>query len=138
LDPALPDRPIVVAVRDLGGGASEVFDKAVMKGTPISPEALQIPSMGALAGKIMDNADTIGYVSSGLVNQNPDKIIPLSVDGVAPTLENIQSGKYKIGRPLLLVSKNKPDDRQQKFLDYLQSEEGLKVVDELGYIPVSK
>lgn len=75
LDPALPDTPIVVAVRDVGGGASEVFDKAVMKGTPISSEALQIPSMGALAGKIMDNKDVIGYVSSGLVNQNPDKII---------------------------------------------------------------
>lgn len=138
LDSALSDRSIVVAVRDLGGGASEVFDKAVMKGTPISPEALQIPSMGALAGKIMDNADTIGYVSSGLVNQNPDKIIPLSVDGIAPTLENINSGKYKIGRPLLLVSKDKPDNRQQKFLDYLQSDKGLKVVEEMGYIPVSR
>lgn len=137
LDPALPDRPIVVAVRDLGGGASEVFDKAVMKGTPISPEALQIPSMGALAGKIMDNADTIGYVSSGLVNQNPDKIKPLSVDGVAPTLENITSGEYKIGRPLLLVSKDKPNKLQQSFLDYLQSDQCMKVVEEMGYIPVA-
>jgi phosphate transport system substrate-binding protein len=136
LDPALPKRPIVVAVRDLGGGASEVFDSAVMKGTPISDEALQIPSMGALAGKIMDNADTIGYVSSGLVNQNPDKIKPLSVDGIAPTLENINSGAYKIGRPLLLVSKDTPDNMEQKFLDYLLSEKGLKVVEDLGYVPV--
>lgn len=47
LDPKLPDKEIVVAVRDIGGGASEVFDKAVMKGTPISPKAQQIPSMGA-------------------------------------------------------------------------------------------
>jgi phosphate transport system substrate-binding protein len=138
LDPALPDRPIVVAVRDLGGGASEVFDSAIMKGTPISAEALQIPSMGALAGKIMDNADTIGYVSSGLVNQNPDKIAPISVDGVAPTLENINSGAYKVGRALLLVSKDKPDTREQKFLDYLLSEKGLGVVEELGYIPVAR
>ncbi len=138
LDPALPDRPIVVAVRDLGGGAAEVFDNTIMKGTPISDEALQIPSMGALAAKIMDNADTIGYVSSGLVNQNPDKIIPISVDGIAPTLENINSGAYKVGRPLLLVSKDTPDERQQKFLDYLLSEEGLQVVEELGYVPVAR
>ena len=138
LDPALPDRPIVVAVRDVGGGASDVFDKAVMKGTAISPEALQIPSMGALAGKIMDNADTIGYVSSGLVNQNPDKIKALSVDGIAPTLENITSGKYKIGRPLLLLSKDKPDNRQQLFLDYLQSDKCMKVVEDMGYIPMAQ
>lgn len=138
LDPALPDRPIVVVVRDVGGGASEVFDKAVMKGTAISPDALQVPSMGALAGKIMDNADTIGYVSSGLVNQNPDKIKALSVDGIAPTLENITSGKYKIGRPLLLLSKDKPDKRQQLFLDYLQSDKCMKVVEDMGYIPMAQ
>lgn len=138
LDPALPDRPIVVAVRDVGGGASDVFDKAVMKGTAISPDALQIPSMGALGGKIMDNADTIGYVSSGLVNQNPDKIKALSVDGIAPTLQNITSGKYKIGRPLLLLSKDKPDSRQQLFLDYLQSDKCMKVVEDMGYIPMAQ
>jgi phosphate transport system substrate-binding protein len=138
LDPALPDRPIVVAVRDVGGGASDVFNKAVMKGTAISPDALQIPSMGALGGKIMDNADTIGYVSSGLVNQNPDKIKALSVDGIAPTLENITSGKYKIGRPLLLLSKDKPDSRQQLFLDYLQSDKCMKVVEDMGYIPMAQ
>jgi len=138
LDSSLPDRPIVVAVRDLGGGASEVFDKAVMHGTPISPEALQIPSMGALAGKVMDNAETIGYVSSGLVNQNPDKIIPLSVDGIAPTIENIISGDYKISRPLLLVSPSQPDAKEQAFLDYLQSEKGLTVVEDMGYVPVAK
>lgn len=137
LDPALPDTPIVVAVRDVGGGASEVFDKAVMKGTPISSEALQIPSMGALAGKIMDNKDVIGYVSSGLVNQNPDKIIALSVDGIAPTNENINSGKYKISRPMLLVSIDKPDTREQFFLDYLQSDECMQVVEEMGYVPAN-
>ncbi|NLJ73046.1 MAG: phosphate ABC transporter substrate-binding protein [Syntrophomonadaceae bacterium] len=138
LDNALPERPIVVAVRDLGGGASVVFDNAIMKGTPISTDALQLPSMGALGGKIMDNADTIGYVSSGLVNQNPDKLIPLSVDGIAPTIENINSGKYNISRPLLLVSKDKPNQYQQLFLDYLQSEKGMKVVEDLGYVPLSR
>jgi phosphate transport system substrate-binding protein len=137
LDPALPDSPIVVAVRDVGGGASEVFDKAVMKGTSISSEALQIPSMGALAGKIMDNEDTIGYVSSGLVNQNPDKIKALSVDGISPTNENINSGKYKISRPMLLVSIDKPDAREQLFLDYLQSDECMQVVEEMGYVPAN-
>lgn len=134
LDSTLPDRNIVVAVRDIGGGASEVFDKAIMKGTPISPKAQQIPSMGALAAKIMDNPDTIGYVSSGLVNLNPDKLVPISVDGVAPTLDNIKSGKYIIGRPLLILSKDKADTREKLFIDYLTSEKGQAVVDEMGYI----
>ncbi|HZJ85193.1 MAG TPA: phosphate ABC transporter substrate-binding protein [Syntrophomonadaceae bacterium] len=138
LDETLPERPIVVAVRDLGGGASIVFDDAIMKGTPISTGALQLPSMGALGGKIMDNADTIGYVSSGLVNQNPDKLIPLSVDGIAPTIENINSGKYNISRPLLLVSPQTPDKYQAAFINYLKSDKGLKVVEDLGYVAVGQ
>lgn len=137
LDPALPDQTIIVAVRDLGGGASEVFNTAVMKGTPISKDAQQIPSMGALAGKVMDNEMTIGYVSSGLVNQNADKLSALSIDGIAPTLENIKSGAYDIGRPLLIVTKDTPTAKQKAFLDYLMSDKGFKVVEDLGYIPAN-
>lgn len=135
LDPALPDKAIIVAVRDLGGGASEVFDTAVMKGTPISKDAQQIPSMGALAGKVMENDMAIGYVSSGLVNQNADKLFALSIDGIAPTLENIKSGEYDIGRPLLIITKSEPTAKQQAFLDYLMSDQGFAVVEDLGYIP---
>lgn len=86
----------------------------------------------------MDNADVIGYVSSGLVNQNPDKLVPISVDGVAPTLDNIKSGRYIIGRPLLVLSKDKFDIREKLFVDYLSSEKGQAVVEEMGYIKAAK
>ncbi len=138
LDAQLSDRPIVVAVRDVGGGASQVFDENVMKGTPICKEAIQIPSMGALANKVMENVNAIGYVSSGLVKQNKDKISVLSVEGVAPTDENINGGKYKIARPLLVITKTKPSSEQQLFIDYLMSDSGRKVVEEMGYVLPSK
>lgn len=138
LDGNLPGRPIVIAVRDLGGGASQVFDELVMKGTPVAKEAIQTPSMGALAAKVMENADAIGYVSTGLVKQNEGKIAVLNVEGVAPTTENINSGRYKIARPLLVFTKDKPDQRQQLFIDYLLSDNGLKVVEEMGFIPPTK
>jgi phosphate transport system substrate-binding protein len=137
LDERLPDRPIVVAVRDLGGGASQVFDELVMKGTPIAKEALQIPSMGALAAKVMENADAIGYVSTGMVAQNEGKISVLSVEGIAPTAENISSGKYKIARPLLIFTKEEPKGQLKFFIDYLMSEKGRQVVEEMGFIPAA-
>lgn len=138
LEDSLPDRPIVLAIRDLGGGASQVFDELVMKGTPVDKEALQLPSMGALAAKVMENVDAIGYVSFGFVEQNEGKIATFTVDEVAPTVENISNGTYKIARPLLLVTKESPDQRQQLFIDYLLSQEGLKVLADMGFIPVAK
>lgn len=136
LDASLPDRPIVVAIRDLGGGASQAFDEAVMKGTPISKEAIQLPSMGALAGKVQENVDAVGYVSTGLVQQNKGKIAVLSVDGFEPTNENIASGKYTISRPLIFITKSQPDEREQQFINYLLSDNGLKTLENMGFVPV--
>ena len=135
LDASLPDRPLVLAIRDLGGGASQAFDEVVMKGTPISKESIQFPSMGALAGKVQDNLDAIGYVSTGLVKQNQGKIAVLLVDGVEPTNENIVSGKYTISRPLIMVTKNQADEREQAFINYLMSEQGVQTLDEMGFVP---
>ena len=54
----------------------------------------------------------------------------LEIDGVAPTPENIVSGKYKVGRPLLIVyptdeAKLRPGIRA--FLDWVGSAEGQRV-----------
>lgn len=138
LDPALPKRPIVIAIRDLGGGANQAFDEAIMKSTPISQEALQLPSMGALAGKVQENIDAIGYVSFGFVNQNKGKIATLSVDGVEPTVDSIATGAYKIARPLIVIAKNQPDEREQEFMKYLLSEHGMKTLADMGFIPAKK
>lgn len=137
LDAKLPDNPIVLAIRDLGGGASQVFDELVMKGTPVSKEAIQLPSMGALAGKVMENQNAVGYVSYGLVKQNEGQMGVLNVDGVTPTMETISSGDYKIARPLLLITKDTPNSQEQLFINYLLSDKGLKVVEEMGFIPAS-
>ncbi|WP_347488584.1 phosphate ABC transporter substrate-binding protein [Desulfoscipio sp. XC116] len=137
LDVKLLGNSIVLAIRDLGGGASQVFDEFIMKGTPVAKEAIQLPSMGALAGKVMENQNAIGYVSFGLVKQNEGQLGVLKVDGVTPTLETISSGEYKIARPLLLITKDAPNTKEQLFIDYLLSDEGLKVVEEMGFVPAA-
>ncbi|MBR2895481.1 MAG: substrate-binding domain-containing protein, partial [Oscillospiraceae bacterium] len=41
VDPSLEHKEIVIVIRDLSGGAAEVFEKNVMQGTPISENAIQ-------------------------------------------------------------------------------------------------
>ena len=79
--------------------------------------------------------DAVGYESTGLVQQNKGKIAVLSVDGVEPTNENIVSGKYTIARPLILIAKVQPDERQQEFINYLLSDTGLKTLEDMGFVP---
>ncbi|AZO94726.1 phosphate ABC transporter substrate-binding protein [Halocella sp. SP3-1] len=131
----LPHKEIIVVTRDLGGGAHKVFQKKVMGDLQVKSSAIQAPSMGALVNKIMENEYAIGYASVGVVNRNEGKIIPLSIDGVAPTKENIISGDYKISRPLLVIKGGEIPSAEQAFLEVLLSSESANIIEKMGFIP---
>ncbi|MCT4606195.1 MAG: phosphate ABC transporter substrate-binding protein [Marinisporobacter sp.] len=135
VESSLPHEEIVIVTRDLGGGAHKVFQKKVMGDKKVREDAIQAPSMGALVTKIMENKNAIGYASYGMVNQNVGKIMPLDVDGISPTKENIVSGDYKISRPLLVVKKGELLPQEKAFIDVLLSEEGMKIVEKMGFVP---
>ena len=136
LDKSLPNDEIVVVTRDLGGGAHEVFQKKIMKDVKVSKNVIQSPSMGALVSKIIENKNAIGYASFGITNQNKGKLIPLNVDGVEPTVKNIVDGKYYISRPLIIVKSGDLSKSEQIFVDVLNSAEGQKTIEKMGFIPV--
>ena len=135
LDASLEHKEIVVVIRDLTGGAAEVFEKQVMQGTPITENAIQTPSMGALAAKIAENEYAIGYAGYGVYNLNTDSLFAFKFNGVEPTEENILNGSYTIQRPVLFVTNRALDAAEQAFVDYIFSETGRNIVIENGYIP---
>lgn len=137
LDKSLEHKEIVVVIRDLGGGAHEVFQKSIMGDVQVREDAIQSPSMGALVTKIIENKDAIGYASFGMVNQNVGKLMPLKVDGVEPTEVNIVSGSYKVSRPLIVIKKGELTPEQQVFMDFVLSAEGSKIIEKMGFVPAN-
>lgn len=135
VDSNLPHDEIVVITRDISGGAHQVFQEKVMGDTEVSPNVIQASSMGALVNKIIENKNAIGYASFGVVNQNTGKVTPLNIDGIEPTAENILNGNYKISRPLLVISKGTLNEAEQSFIDACTSADGMKVVEDLGFVP---
>ena len=58
----------------------------------------------------------------------------LSIDGVYPSLENIENGTYPLVTNVCLITrKNDPNPNIQKMLDYIISEEGQTIVRRTGY-----
>lgn len=135
LDDRLPKDEIVVVIRDIGGGAHEVFQKAVMGESQVRKDAIQSPSMGALVAKVIDNPRSIGYASFGISNQNSGKLIPLAVDGIEPTAENIKSGAYNIARPLLVISKGDLSPAEAAFAKVLTDDAAMEIVEKAGFLP---
>jgi phosphate transport system substrate-binding protein len=73
---------------------------------------------------VAGNPLAIGYVSIGAAQSEaevgtPIRLVP--VDGIAPTVENLASGKFNVTRPLLIVSKGEPAGLAAAFLEYAKS-----------------
>ena len=135
--------PISPYQRNEGSGSQSMLIR-FMGDTPImEPEIELIDTM--MSGIIEQVADyrskpgSIGfsfrYYVEGII-QNPD-IKLLSIDGVAPTVENIQSGAYPITGPLYAVTwKGNDNPNVALLLDWILSEEGQWIIAETGYVPL--
>lgn len=138
VDASLPAEPINVYIRDLSGGAYEVFQKTVMGDSEVTASATQSASMTELATNIAGDPWGIGYAGFGAYNKaNAEKqvLFAMKVDGVEASEENIISGVYTIQRPVMFVTGKAVSPASQAFIDYIFSQTGYDVVVKNGYIP---
>ncbi|CAD6494736.1 MAG: PBP superfamily domain protein [Candidatus Argoarchaeum ethanivorans] len=129
------DGKIRVLTREDGSGTREVFEKYVLKPSlrEISKEASVKPSNGEVRATVKTDDKSIGYLSLGYVDPS---IKALKIDGVEATVENVLAGSYPIVRTLYLVTKGEPDKLESEFLDFVLSDRGQEVVEDMGYISI--
>ena len=127
------DKPISIYTRDEASGTREVFsEKALDKGS-ITPKAKVVVSNGAMKSAIATDPNSIGYTSVGHVDNT---VVSVILDGVAPTIDTVKNGSYKISRGLYSNTKGDPKGLTKKFIDYLYTPDGQKIIAEEGFIPV--
>jgi phosphate transport system substrate-binding protein len=122
---------IVVVSREEGSGTRDTFESKVTKN--IKEDALFYDSNGGVKAKVAATPNSIGYLSLGYV----EGIKALVLDGVECTVENCVSGEYPVLRRLYLLTTETPTGAIKAFLDFCRSEDGQKIVEEQGYIPLN-
>ncbi|MHC1635634.1 MAG: substrate-binding domain-containing protein, partial [Candidatus Methanospirareceae archaeon] len=129
------DAEIRVITREEGSGTRETFEKYVMKPykREITGEASVKLSNGEVRATVSKDENSIGYLSLGYVDPS---VKALKIDGVEATIENVLSGDYPISRNLYLITKGEPSELEKVFIDFVLSEEGQRVVEDMGYIRV--
>ena len=125
------NHPITLVTREEGSGTREAFQKLIMGQKEISLSALVQDSNGAIRQVVGDDLNAIGYISLGLVN---DRVRALKMEGIEPTVENVQKHRYKIVRPFLFVFRSPPQGLAKGFLDYILSQAGQKLLVQEGLI----
>ena len=138
------DEEIAAFQRNEGSGSQSMLER-FMGDTPImeAPTEMVTDLMSGIIEKVSNyrsKSNSIGfsfrYYVEGII-QNPD-IKMLSVDGVAPTAENIKNGRYPIVTPIYAVTYEENDNKNvDKLLEWILSEEGQYIIEETGYVGVA-
>jgi len=129
------DENIVVISRDTSSGTYEIWHEKVMKKTDVRKDALLQASNGAIISAVAGNPKALGYVGYGYIDSS---VHALNVDKVVATIDNGKSAKYPISRKLYMyVDENNLSAEAQKYIDYVLSAEGQRLVKEAGFIPIN-
>ena len=85
---------IVVVNRPRSSGTRAVFTKTIMGTVPVNESGLTEDATGTVISVVKQTPGAISYAAMG--STRGSGINELSVDGVAPTDENIYTGKYPV------------------------------------------
>jgi phosphate transport system substrate-binding protein len=91
---------------------------------------------GDMAKGLAETPQAIGMTSSTVVEQSGGRVRALSLGGVAPTSESVKNGRYFLTRDFLFVIKAEPTLSVRKFLDFVLSPAGDRVILENGAVPL--
>lgn len=129
------DAPIVVVSREEGSGTRGAFEEILGFEGELVANAIIGNGTGQIRQTVAGEANAIGYVSLGGLNE---QVKPIPVDNVEPTMENVIAEKYPIARPFLYITNNDGElsPQAKAFFDFAMSEEGQKIVEEEGFVPV--
>lgn len=92
-------------------------------------------STSVMMTTVAGNKYAIGYISLGSLN---DTVKGLKVDGVAPDVDTVKNGDYKIARPFNIATKEELSEVAQDFINFILSDDGQAVVEDKGYISIAQ
>jgi len=127
------DRAINLYDRDAASGTRSVFWQKGLLKADVSNKANVVPSNGAMKTAIAGDPYGIGFVSVGHIDES---VSPITLDGIAPSLDNVKSGDFKVSRGLYSLTKGEAQGLAKLFIDFIFSPTGQELVKANGFVAV--
>ena len=131
---------ILAYQRDEGSGSQTALERFVMKDTPLmEPDKETVEDgMGGIIEQVSaykNHRNAIGFsfrfYCTALMKNFDVKL--LSIDGVEPTVENIENGKYPLASSFYVVTRSDADENTRALVEWICSEQGQALVEKTGY-----
>jgi phosphate transport system substrate-binding protein len=125
------DRKIDAVTREEGSGTRSAFEELVMKKKEIDDGIMVQDSNGSVKEVVATDPYAMGYISLGLLDE---KVKPVAIDDVVPSIKSIKAGRYKIVRPFLYVTNGELGQYAKEFVDFILSRDGQKILKKEGLV----
>lgn len=133
------DATIIVYSRENSSGTYEFFKDHVLKGADFVASAQTMPGTAAVLQSVTKTPNGIGY--GGAAYGHDAKVLKIKKTpespAIEPTEETVVNGTYPIWRYLYqYLNPDKDKGEIASFLNWIRSNEGQKVVKDVGYYPL--
>ena len=122
---------IRVLIRESGSSTRSAFEAYFFDGKKPTyvPSAVEVTTIDETVKAINSFKESIGMVTMNATTFSNTSIAFATVDGVAATRENLNSGSYKVRRPLYLIyDSSKAKATILAFIDFVKGPEGQKIL----------
>jgi phosphate transport system substrate-binding protein len=133
---------IVRVSRQSNSGTYQYFRESILgKGRDFKLGSVDQNGSKDVVELVSKTPGAIGY--SGMGYATPEvKILHVAKKAgnpaYAPTVESTLNGTYPISRPLFMYTLGQPSGAIAKYLDWIHSDAGQKIVAQSGYVPLPK
>jgi len=127
------DGPILIQTREDGSGTLDGLVSLALGGKTVAKTATPSGSNQLMAEAVKGNINAIGFISMGYIS---DGVKACTIDGVSATAANGLTGKYPYVRNLNVVTKGIPSELAGKYIDYMKSANGQKLLSDEAYLPL--
>ena len=133
---AVGGRPgkISIYTRNTSSGTYSDWKDLAMKKRDYAKSSQKMAGNEQIAAEVAKNPNGIGYVGLAYIKAEGIKVV--SIDGVTPSKETVLAKKYAYARPTFYYTNGEAAGEAAKFVAFTLSDEGQKIADKIGFVPV--
>jgi len=126
--------PIQIYHRNQSSGTWKFVQEKVLQNSDVTRNAKTMVSNQSMKNAVARDPQGIGYISIGGIDSS---VVPIVLDDIEPTVDNIKSGSYPLVSEIYLIAKEMPEGLSLKFVDFILSPNGRKIAKDQGLIPAT-
>lgn len=134
-----PDRSIIVLDRNEDESAKIILRRYVLgPDLDVTDRAVNLFYESDMVEAMQSTPGSVGYFSLGYGLSQNVPVRFLRLDGVEPSVANIVNGRYKVVRPLGVVTRSDAPEEVSAFVEWARGPEARKLIEASGFAPAGR